>query len=108
MEFFSTNPAPLCQLTLTEAQSFPIRGASNIWQPADDCALSSPFPHCVQSTDSIYRPLKMIQTFIALLTEQNTAKMKYRRNEADIFYLKVLLTSNVTAGTRCGVRLLLF
>lgn len=50
----------------------------------------------------------MIQTFIALLTEQNAAEMKYGRNEADIFYLKVLLPSNVTAGTQRGVRLPLF
>lgn len=71
--------------------SLPIRGASNILQPADDFALSPPFAHCVQSTDSIYRPLKMIQTFIALLNEQSTTEMKYRRNKADIFYLKVLL-----------------
>lgn len=41
----------------------------------------------------------MIQTFIALLAEQNTTEMKYRRNKAEIFYLKVLLTSNATAGT---------
>lgn len=101
-------PAPLCQLTLTEAPSLPIRGASNTLQPADDCALSSPFPHCVQSTDSIYRPLKMIQTFIALLSEHNTTKMKYRRNEADIFCLKVLLASNVTAGTHREAGLSLF
>lgn len=74
-------------------------------QPADDCALSSPFPHCVQSTDSIYRPLKMIQTFIALLTEQNATEMKYRGNKADIFYLKVLLSSDVTAGTQYTTRL---
>lgn len=87
----SSDSVPLCQLTLTEALSLPIRGAANILQPADDFALSPPFAHCVQSTDSIYRPLKMIQTFIALLTEQSTTEMKYRRNKADIFYLKVLL-----------------
>ncbi len=44
----------------------------------------------------------MIPTFIALLTEQSTTEMKYRRNKADIFYLKVLLTSNVTVGTQKG------
>ena len=48
-EFSSLDPAPLCQLTLTKAPSLPIRGASNTLQPADDCGLSSPFPHCVQS-----------------------------------------------------------
>lgn len=90
-------------MTLTEALSLPIRGASNTSQPADDCALSSPFPHCVQSTDSIYRPLKMIQTFIAPLTEQNSTEMKYRRNRPDIFYLKVLLTSNVSATHSVGL-----
>ena len=50
----------------------------------------------------------MIQTFIALLTEPNAAEMKYRKNKADIFYLKVLLASNVTAGTRRRVTLTLF
>lgn len=50
----------------------------------------------------------MIQTFIALLTEQNTTEMKYGRNKADIFYLKLLLTSNVTAGTLYMIRLSLF
>lgn len=50
----------------------------------------------------------MIQTFIALLSEHNATKMKYRRNEADIFYLKVLLASNVTAGTQREAGLSLF
>lgn len=59
------------------------------------------FPIVSNHTDSIYRPLKMIQTFIALLTEQNTTEMKYWRSKADIFYLKVLFFSNVAAGTHC-------
>lgn len=50
----------------------------------------------------------MAQTFIALLTEQNTSEMKYGRNKGDIFYLKVLLTSNVTSGTQSMVKFLLF
>lgn len=48
----------------------------------------------------------MIQTFIALLTEQNAAEMKYGRNEADIFYLKVLLPSNVSFESHIFLRLL--
>lgn len=40
----------------------------------------------------------MIQTFIALLTEQKSAEMKYWLAEADVFYLKVLFTSYVKTG----------
>lgn len=69
-----------------EALSLPFSGAFNIWQPVDDFALSPLFTRCVQSTDRICRPLKKIQTFIALLTEQSTTEMKYKRNKTDIFY----------------------
>lgn len=63
MKSSSPDFAPLCQLTLMEALSLPFSGASNIWQPADDFALSPLFTRCVQSTDRIYRPLKNDSNF---------------------------------------------
>lgn len=48
----------------------------------------------------------MIQTFIALFSEQNSSEMKYNRKEAVISLES--FTPNVTAGTHFGVRLLLY